>query len=246
MSNELARLLALNAGPRLRLFDFTGATMANSVTVPTLTVSRLASTTMDAPSLALADIGAAGMLGIDALQGHKVVIDFPRNRMTLMPAKRHASGDFVIHATAHVGQLIITDATFHGTPIAVVIDTGSWVSIGNMAMLALARHRPRVYSPIEVVSVTGGKFNANLVAVDELDIGGVNFANFGLAFADVPPFERFGLSKVPALILGMSSLKLFRKVEIDFLNREVGFSLPVPQINFNDLCRNSTSPCHSY
>ena len=59
-----------------------------------------------------------------------------------------------------------------------------------------------------------------------LDIAGVGFHQLPIAFADVAPFRKFGLTKEPALMLGMDALRLFRHVDVDFANREVRFSLP--------------------
>ena len=224
------------AGPRVRLFDFTGATMTNSVAVPTMTVSRLASGMMTAPSLALADIGAAGMLGIDALQGHKMVIDFPRNRMMLTPARRHAQGDVVIRAAPGDRPVDTVEGELQRPA-----DRGGdrYGDRGSASVIRRCSRSPAadraVFARSRSFRSRAARFAADLVTVDGLDIGGVRFGNFGLAFADVPPFERFGLAKVPALILGMSSLKLFRRVELDFLNREVALTMPVPHLDFNDI-----------
>jgi predicted aspartyl protease len=237
VSQELAEMLRLSSGPDARLFDFTGASTVDTVQVPALSVSALGARTMDAPSLAMKNVGAPGLLGIDALQGHKVAIDFAHKRMTLTPAKHHPSGQILVNAKIQAGQLIVTDAWFGGQPIAVIIDTGSWISVGNSAMLALARRPPRPVGPISVTAVTGRSFNAEYVAIDHLKIGGVNFDNFALAFADVPPFARFGLQGKPALILGMSSLKLFQRVEIDFANQEIAFTLPRPPLDFSSICQ---------
>lgn len=246
VSRELADTLGLDPGLRARLFDFTGASTVNTVKVPSLSAGSLNTAAMEAPSLDEANLGAPGMLGIDALQGHKVVIDFDRKRMTLVPAKKHPKGEILVGAEARLGQLIVTKAEFGGEPIAVIIDTGSWVSIGNKAMLALAKRKPRLLGPITVRSVTGRSFQADYVAVSDLHVGDVRFDNFGLAFADVPPFERFGLKDKPALILGMSSLKMFRRVEIDFVNREIAFTLPRPKIDFLNVCSSGTSSCKRY
>lgn len=246
MSRELAERLGLDPGPSARLFDFTGASMVDTVRVPSLSAGKLNTVDMTAPLLAAANIGAPGMLGIDALQGHKVVIDFDRNSMTVAPVTKHSKGDIVVSAEGRTGQLIVTKARFNGKPIAVIIDTGTWVSVGNSKMRALAGSSPRVLGPITVRSVTGRSFNADYVAVDEVKVGDVRFDNFGLAFADVPPFERFGLKDQPALILGMSSLRLFRRVEIDFANREIAFSLPRPRIDFLDVCRTGMALCRKY
>ena len=45
-------------------------------------------------------------------------------------------------------------------------------------------------------------------------------------FANSPTFHALDLSDEPALILGMSELKLFRRVAIDFKTRRVLFDLP--------------------
>lgn len=242
VSRELADTLGLDAGPSARLFDFTGASTVNTVKVLSLSSGSLNTTALEAPSLEAENLGASGMLGIDALQGHRVVIDFDRKRITLTPAKKHARGEVVVGAVARLGQLIVTKATFEGRPIAVIIDTGSWVSVGNKAMLALARTKPRTLGPITMHSVTGRTLDFNYVTINNLRVGDVQFNKFPLSFADAPPFERLGLKDTPALILGMSSLRLFRRVEIDFVNREIGFTLPRPRIDFMNTCR-SFSNC---
>jgi hypothetical protein len=57
-------------------------------------------------------------------------------------------------------------------------------------------------------------------------VAGVDIANLPVAFADAAPFKHFGLTDKPALLLGMDALRLFRRVKIDFPNREVRFLLP--------------------
>ncbi|WP_199857282.1 aspartyl protease family protein [Sphingomonas sp. EC-HK361] len=245
ISRELAASLGLGRGKRARLFGFAGVSEVQTVHVPLLSVSRIGTASIEAPSLAVANLGAPGMLGIDALQGHRVSIDFGRKRMTLVPTHKRASGDFVVRARDRLGQLIVTNAKFEGQQISVVIDTGSPISVGNSAMRALARRDPRRLGPISVVSVTGQSFDATYVAVNDVMIGDVRFGNLGLAFADAPPFARFGLDRTPALILGMDTLRLFRRVDIDFANREIQFSLPRPPIDFSRLC-GAGSPCTSF
>jgi predicted aspartyl protease len=244
VSRELATTLALSAGPSVRVYAFTGVSDVETVRIGSLSVSRLGASAVHAPSFAIADLGAPGMLGIDALQGHRVSIDFVRRRMTLIPTRKRASGDIVVRASNRLGQLVVADAKFQGHPISVVIDTGSPISVGNRAMLALMKRPPRPIGPISVVAVNGQSFDANYVAVSAVRIGGVEVANLALAFADVLPFERFGLRDTPALILGMDTLRLFRRVDIDFANREIQFTMPLPPLNFATLC-GRTSACKS-
>jgi predicted aspartyl protease len=232
VSRELAGVLGLPAGPGVRVTAMTGTSDVATVIVPELSVSRVSSETIDAPALETRHLGAPGMLGIDALQGHSVDIDFDRNTMVLKPSKRRGtsarrdSGDIVVSAKSLYGQLIVTDAHWRGRKIAVVIDTGSAISVGNGALKRLMAEKPRLLGPISLVSATGGLLMADAFAVDGVEIGGVGFQNFPIAFADAPPFKRFGLADTPALMLGMDALKLFRAVDIDFANREIRFKIP--------------------
>jgi hypothetical protein len=47
-----------------------------------------------------------------------------------------------------------------------------------------------------------------------------------VAFADVHPFRKLGLTDRPALLLGMDAMQAFDQVSIDFANRRVRFVLP--------------------
>ena len=232
VSRELAGILGLPAGPGVRVTAMTGTSDVATVIVPDLSVSTISSETIDAPALETRHLGAPGMLGIDALQGHSVDIDFDRNTMVLKPSRkrgtsaRRDNGDIVVTARSLFGQLIVTDARWLGRKVAVVIDTGSAISIGNGALQTLMGQKPKLLGPVSMLSATGGLLVANAYAVDGVEIGGIGFQNFPIAFADAPPFKRFGLGDRPALLLGMDALRLFRSVDIDFANREIRFKLP--------------------
>lgn len=233
VSRELAGVLGLAAGPRLRILAMTGPSEVASVIVRHLSVSTVTREAIEAPALGAHDLGAVGMLGIDALQGHAVSIDFDHDRISLRPSRRRsgrassaAPGEIVVTARSLFGQLIVTNAFWRGTRIAVVIDTGSPVTVGNTALLAAITRRPRLIGPMTLTSATGGTLSTTAFAVDQLDIGGIGFRNVPVAFSDVPPFRRFGLADTPALLLGMDALKLFRRVDIDFANREIRFTAP--------------------
>lgn len=232
VSRELAGVLGLVSGGDVRVTAMTGTTVVGTVVVPSLSVSTISHRTIAAPALETRNLGALGMIGLDALQGHSVAIDFDHARMTLRPARAHpvhvvaAADEIVVIAKSLYGQLIVTDAHWRGVRIAVIVDTGSPVSIGNHALLAAMTKPPLPLGPLSVVSATGQILTADAYAIDRLAIGGVNVANVRVAFSDVPPFRRFGLTTRPAMMLGMDILRLFRVVQIDFANREIRFELP--------------------
>jgi predicted aspartyl protease len=227
VSRQLAGRLGLAGGPGVRVTAMANVAQVGTVIIPSLRVSRLGQTRIEAPALDAGDLGAAGMLGIDALQGHIVAIDFERQEMVLRPSDRHFEaalpGEIVVRARSRYGQLIVTDAHWHGKRIAVVLDTGSAVSVGNGALLALMKKPPKPLGKIELLSVTGAWLQADYAQVDRIEIGGASFRNLPIAFAEAQPFARFQLGKTPALMLGMDLLRLFRRVRIDFANREVRF-----------------------
>lgn len=227
ISRELAATLGLAAGRSVRLTAITGTSQASTVIIPSLSVSTLASKPIEAPALDAANLGAEGMLGLDALQGHALAIEFAPAKMTLRrsPNRIPATAgpdEIVVRAKSLYGQLILTAASYRGHRIKVVLDTGSAVSMGNSAFRA--RVGGRAGGRISLLDVTGGALSADYVAVGRIEVGGIGFENLPIAFADAAPFRRFGLANTPAILLGMDALRLFRRVEIDFANREVRFT----------------------
>jgi predicted aspartyl protease len=229
VSNELAGQLNLAAGRRVHVTTMAGASELGTFRLPELRVGRVAPDMIEAPGVEARNLGAPGMLGLDALKGHSVSIDFDKDVMEVRPSLKRGKGigpdDIVIRAKNVYGQLIVTDAHYGRQRISVVLDTGSPVTIGNLALLKKMR-KPKSLGNISLQAVTGQWLTADYRIVDRIAIGGVGFNNVPIAFADALPFKRFGLSDTPALMLGMDSLKLFRKVQIDFANREVRFTLP--------------------
>ena len=229
VSRELAGLLHLAVGRRVHVTTMSGQGELGTYLLPALRVSLVRPGTLEAPAVDARNLGAPGMLGIDALQGHSVSIDFDKKLMEVRPARKRGAelgtDDIVIRAKNLYGQLIVTDARYRGRRISVVIDTGSPITIGNLALLGRVK-TDKSLGNISLISVTGQFLTADYRIVDSLNIAGIGFHHVPIAFADAPPFKRFGLSDTPALMLGMDSLKLFRRVQIDFANREIRFTMP--------------------
>lgn len=233
ISRELAGTLALAAGPSINVTSMSGTSRVATVIVPSVTLSSVPNIgRINAPALDAVHLGAAGLLGIDTLQDHRIEIDFDNGTMAVTPSvkrkrgSRGPVGDIVVQAKSLLGQLIVTDAEFDGHPVRIILDTGSPVSIANDAFRRLARRSTAHFEPLQLTSATGGVVNTDYARVDRLRVGSIEFVGMPIAFAQVAPFRRFGLEKRPAILLGMNALKFFRRVQIDFPNREVRFSLP--------------------
>jgi predicted aspartyl protease len=227
----LARRLALPPGDGVTLHGMAGAQRVETVLIDMLAVGGNAIAGVVAPALAEEYLGAQGLLGIDALAGQKVVLDFERRLITVEKAnvrvEAAAADEIVVTARRRFGQLILTQAAVDRARIFAVIDSGAEVTVGNSALRrkVLTGRRPPVPQRIDLLSVTGQILTADLIVLPRLRIGGILLQDVPVAFVDAPPFALFGLKDDPALLLGTDLLQSFRKVSMDFRNRRVRFQL---------------------
>ena len=231
VSQELATLLKLAAGETVTMHSMTGVALANTVTVPSLTVAGQTTLGINAPALMQAYLGGHGLLGIDTLKNRRVVMDFGKRTLTVLRAGEKESYDpdtIVVTARSKYGQLVLVDADVDGTPITVIIDSGAENTIGNAPLRALLakRNRKMQFFKTELIDVTGGRLGVEYAAVGHIRIAGIRVENAVIAFADAHPFKRYGLLNKPAMLLGMDTLRGFRRVSVDFAQRKVRFLPP--------------------
>lgn len=180
-----------------------------------------------APVLAREHVGADGIIGLDALQDFRVLIDFRKQTIALEDARskeRRGGFEIVVRARTRLGQLLITDATVEGVRATVIIDTGAQASLGNIALRE--RIRARRAQDVVTTDVNGVDIVGELAVVRSLSLDGLALTDVPLTFADTPAFAALGLSEQPALAIGMQHLALFDRVAIDFARRRILFDVP--------------------
>lgn len=180
-----------------------------------------------APVLARENVGADGIIGLDALQDFRVLIDFRQQTIAVEDANvkgRNRGFDIIVRASTKLGQLLITDALVEGVRVTVIIDTGAQASLANNAL----RERIRAKRAQEVITtdVNGVDLPGDLIFFRSLSIEGLALTNVPLTFADTPAFAALGLQDQPALSLGMQHLALFDRVAIDFARQRILFDVP--------------------
>ena len=232
IGQALARQLGLPPGDRVSLHSTTGTTLVDTVRIGTLKIGASEIGGISAPALPERFVGAQGLLGIDALADQRLLLDFDGRTITVqdtrrIPAPPKGEDEIVVTARRRNGQLILTQASAGRVPIYAIIDSGSEVTVGNMALRdrIFARRKPPPATPVEIVSVTGGKATADLIVLPELRIGGILLQNVPIAFFESPPFALFGLAHDPAILLGTDILRSFSRVGLDFRGRKVRFRL---------------------
>ena len=234
VSEELARKLNLPKTGTAKLHAMGGAANVNLVSIDTVQVSNNIARRVRAAALPKRHVGADGLLGIDSLKGQRIVMDFEANTMRVEPAsvpeeEVPADADLiVVTARTRLGQLVMVDADANGQKIWVVVDTGAQNSIANPKLRALLIKRlPETeIKTITLVDVLGRMTPAEYTIVSKLRIGGFSMGNAAVAFADAHPFKLFGLARKPSMLLGVESLRSFRRVSVDFATRKVKFLLP--------------------
>jgi predicted aspartyl protease len=229
VSDVLANQLNLPMAEVLRVHSATGVVSTGSVHVDTLSVGKRNISNITAPVLTAHNLGALGMLGIDAVADQRIVMDFRRRRMTLTNSRRREDDDagaVVVRARSKYGQLLLVDSWVEGIPLYVIIDTGGEMTIANLTMRRmLAKRRSGYPQPVTVTSVTGESIVADLSFLPQVRLGAMSMNNLQVAYADMYAFEQFGLQNKPSMLLGMNVLRHFDRVSIDFPDREVRFLL---------------------
>lgn len=235
IARELAARLGLVEGAKLRLATIGGSATVPSFRIAALQMSNLHLASVEAPAFHGRHIGAAGLIGVDMLEERRVLIDFRKESMQILETRRRAPSlikdddAIVVTARNSAGRLILSDARLHGKRIDVIVDTGAQTSVGNIAlqkMVADRRANRLPFMPTELSAVSGEAVPATRTAIKRIVINGMDINDLPVSFADSQAFRVLGLHERPALLLGMDSLSLFDRVEIDFPNRRVVFDLP--------------------
>ena len=228
ITQELAAGLGLPTGATVRVHGVAGDVTSPSAFVSEFRVGSRGLHDVALPLLLQDNVGAVGVLGIDVLQGQRVVFDFRGDRILISDSRpqRAAADEVVIKAHSRFGQLVLVDSSLDDWAIPVVIDTGAESSIANSAFERRTRLElvGRANELTAIYSVTGQSTTGRWGVVPALRVGGFLIKHVPVVFSDLRTFDRWRLQNQPALLLGMDVLRMFDKVEIDFARREVRFA----------------------
>lgn len=231
VSRELVQSLGLAEGNSATLHSSAGRTEVRLAHLPELHISRRSVRDIKAPVLHAANMGADGILGIDALRSQRVLFDFAGGRLSIQsnaPPLEPKDGAIVVVAKRREGRLVVTNARVDGVRVSVVLDTGSVLTVGNAELRRKLERRGKVVPTgnIDLISVTGRSIRGENVVVGNLEIGGARLEGLGVVFADAHTFRQLKLDRKPALLLGMNALHAFDQVAIDFADRTLSLVLP--------------------
>jgi predicted aspartyl protease len=230
ISRELAGMLRLENAEGATLHSMTGVSQVGTANVPVLDLAAKQVRNVDAALLDRGNIGADGILGLDSLHSQRILFDFKKETLTIVPSQAavpELRDSIVVTGRIRNGRLVLADANADGTRLTLCVDTGAQVSIGNEALRKkLSRGSVKEMGMVELQSVTGEKLMGRYTIVRKLEVGGVTLKNLPIVFTESHAFGQLGLGNKPALLLGMNALRGFDRVSIDFANRKLRVVLP--------------------
>lgn len=186
------------------------------------------------PLLPRALMGADGYLGLDAVDGSRVTFDFENHVLKITPPRHRSLFFFQSPREAYVpvggdmGHLRSLNCSVDGVVTTCFLDTGAEISVGNSKLFEALHgrepNRPTV-GALPITGITGGVIMATVTNTNMIKLHGVNFTDAVIAIADMQIFEVWGLSRTPALLIGMNFLRQFAQVSIDYGMKEIRFDL---------------------
>lgn len=229
ISWDVARALRLTDTDTAVLHSVSGVSDVTTANVPVIDVASKQVRNVDAPLLEASNMGADGILGLDSLHSQRILFDFKKQTLTIVPSSPRMpdiGGTIVVTGRIRNGRLILANARANNVGLTLVVDTGAQISVGNEALRKKLFRKARKAGDVELQSVTGDKINGKYMIVRELEVGGVTLKDLPIVFADSHAFGRLGLQDRPALLLGMNALRGFEKVSIDFARKKLRVVLP--------------------
>ncbi|MDO9222324.1 MAG: aspartyl protease family protein [Caulobacter sp.] len=239
LSSEVAEQLQLPAGRDVMVQGITGSELTPTVQAPMINLGKVSLRSLDLPVLPRGRLGVDGLLGVDALQQRRLVMDFAERRLEILPTSpvfypNRVRKDALVSARDRFGRLVVIDARSDSTPVSALIDSGAGMSICNRAMAVAVRNRGGWRGSggtVPIYGVTSHAATGELRVLDNLQLGGLRFGDVQVVISDLDLFEQWGMADRPAILLGVNVLRLFSRVEMDYGRKRVMFRVGAdPQI----------------
>jgi predicted aspartyl protease len=230
ISRDLADQLALPARRPVTIVSMAGRSEARTVALPRLGYGKEMIDDIEAPVLEADHLGAAGLLGLDSLHAKRLLLNFRTGRMEIgasRPSWRDPNA-IIVEARRRKGQLILLHSDANGLKVNIILDTGTHLSVGNLALRdkLIRKKRAPLMSEVSLISVTGETLTGQLGRIGKIRMGPISLTDLPVMFADAHPFRELGLSDKPTLLLGIQALKMFDRVAIDFGRGKIDFLMP--------------------
>jgi hypothetical protein len=229
ISHELADSLGLERQGQNVLHHLAGSALVDRTIIGSLKAGDREQRGVAVSLVPEATLGARGLLGLDWLGRSSLTLDYARRRMVVGAAvEPPGSLTFVAPARTKRNGLTLIDAYMPGGPLLTFIDSGSTTTIGNLALLEVARKGKAIIGEtvhLNLRSVTGEPLPCTVAVLSSLRIGGLLIRWIPVVMGPIHTFDFWGLGGEPAILVGTDVLQKFKSVALDVRRGEVRFSI---------------------
>lgn len=228
ISSEVADRLGLVRQGRAELHGIAGVQIVDTVVVDSLGVGKRVRRQMQLSVLPSANLGTAGILGLEWLGDSNLMLDYGGRRMRVGALPLPDERTITVKAHTRRSGLTLIQAHMPGQALKAFIDSGSTTTVGNLALLTAARERNVIVGDvvdIELRSVTGQTLPGRIAVLKSLTLGKMILRNVPLVVGPVHTFDYWGMRDDPAILIGSDILQQFDHVALDFRRGEVRFRI---------------------
>jgi len=171
---------------------------------------------------------ADGILGMNVFASNRIEMDFADSVLAVRSSEPAPKDFLAVPVVVTHSNLVIADVTVNGIPAKALIDTGARRTVANTVLqraLGFAPGDPRLSAAEPIGGATDYQTPAVKAQIDRIVIGGAQFSQPILTFADLPMFASQGIGQVPALHLGLDLLMKLRAIAIDYPQSELQIKL---------------------
>ena len=209
----------------VQLRGVTGSAVASSITVDTLEVGDLILQGTTMPIVEDVFGGAEGVLGAEGLSDKRIIIDFRRDRITLLYSRGQKAprGFLTLPFEFEPSRGMRIPVVIGGVRVVGLVDTGAQVTVANLALReALARRlKEATAEEASIIGVTQDIQQADRARIPSFFAGDLLVRNAYIMFSDLHIFDHWGLATEPAVLIGMDILGVLDTLIIDYSRSEL-------------------------
>jgi hypothetical protein len=183
---------------------------------------------------------AGGLLGVDAMGGRRLLIDFENRCVEIRPSRsaRRLRGWTRVRGRLRFSNLVVIEGAIDRVRVQMLLDTGSASTLANPALYEALSERARRRVESGVVAYTAGgpvAFDAALY-LPRVRMGDIEIENVTAFVGAFHIFDVWRLADEPTLLVGMDVLSQASALAIDYDQADVYFRADaLPPISFQPL-----------
>ena len=215
--------LAADPGSMVRLQGSTGASTVPYVVVDHMEVGDLLIGKTKLPIVPDVFGGAEGVLGTRGLQDKRIHMDFRNDLIEINFARNKQRPLNVTPVPFDIerGRLTTFTVMVGGVKTKAIVDTGAQRTVGNNRLRELLLLKQREIQDADIVGVTLDVTQGEAIKVPPISVGPVRIRNLHITFGEMPIFDYWGLSREPALLVGMDIIGTLETFTIDYKRKEL-------------------------